>query len=151
MAAMDYADMLELIQAARDGKTIQCFDNGHWKDLVHPSFDHKPLRQPGTGEPNYRIKPEVQKPREVWVNQYPSNLGSNCWETVEQAQANGSGAERRIRFREVLPEVDKLVVEALKAVANIEMEVKATDLVDDVTFAQVMAKKALEALGHETK
>ncbi len=92
---MTHNEMIEVIQAHRDGKKIQAksilID---WHDTVlnQPSWNFDVY--------DYRIKPE---PREWWVNVYPD--GDSYWyETKEAADKQTSKYRLECRHvREVLP------------------------------------------------
>lgn len=59
---MTHDEMIEVLQAAKDGKTIQWFKpfEGKWYDcIVSPSWDFSKL--------TYRVK---RDPREWWINVY---------------------------------------------------------------------------------
>jgi len=83
-------ELLPIIQAYAEGKTVQYFVNGRWVNHGDPDF---------TGQANkYRIKPE---PKVIYVNEYPDgkSYGHAAWETKEQAESNAIGANRRVAVK----------------------------------------------------
>jgi len=61
---MTHDEMIAVIQAHRDGKTIQFRDRdsqGKWDDL------HPVCFSANFGTYDYRVKPEPPKPREFWL------------------------------------------------------------------------------------
>ena len=90
-------EAIEVLQAMRDGKTIQVeSDNAPqpcWEDRDEECEDELP----DFYNLEYRVKP---KPREFWLNLYPS--GSICpHKTLEEANRHNSRG-RTIKVREVL-------------------------------------------------
>ena len=82
-------ELLPVIQAFAEGKTVQIKYGDGWEDLGEPVFDF-------SGE--YRIKPE---PLECWVNVYPTAIDS--FQSKKSAE-NNSGT-RAIRIAVHMREV----------------------------------------------
>lgn len=83
-------ELLPIIQAFAEGKTIQSNLDGVWKDNTEPDWTAR-------GD-SYRVKPETV---ELWVNVYPSG-DSFVHPTEERARRECSGEGRTIRVREVI-------------------------------------------------
>lgn len=66
---MNPDEMIAVIQAHKEGKTVQYrvtahWGSGKWRDLVgNPQWNF--------GSNEYRIKPEPRQPRVIYVNEYP--------------------------------------------------------------------------------
>jgi hypothetical protein len=74
MTRNDAKELLPIITAFAEGKTIQIKSTHGWEDLKPSvSFVDDPS--------NYRIKPE---PRRFWVNLYPADCGT-IWSSKEVA------------------------------------------------------------------
>ena len=66
MTREEAKELLPIIQAYADGKTIQLFDEGKWKDVYETDFYGHPDK--------YRIKPEPKY--------RPFNTQEECWEEM---------------------------------------------------------------------
>ena len=91
---MTIDEMIEVLQAYKDGKTVQIRRKGGWHDM---DFDSECI----FGFVNYRVKPE---PFECWVNQFSSGLAYGPWLTYEEAKKWATGSIRTIHMREVVDE-----------------------------------------------
>lgn len=100
MNAQNAAQFLPLVQALADGKTIQLHGNRGWEDVEPPGnigFNF-PIE-------DYRIKPELPKPRECWRNYYAMGPGGGIYPSREKADASQiDNRAECVHFREVLPE-----------------------------------------------
>lgn len=129
---MSFDAMIEIIKAAKEGKKLQWKEvyGTEWQPITESldkaSFNFQAFE--------YRIQPVVQKPKEIWV--YSTETANVVWEEDERHLVT-SGA---IHYREVIPEVDKLVIDALMLAKD------STAIVSPLV--RQAAKKALEALSH---
>lgn len=90
---MTHNEMIEVIQAHRDGKTVQCRLQKHQEDWydAEPDWNFYDF--------DYRIKPE---PREWWVNVYKTF--SVWYDNKEEADKSQTFHRLECRHvREVLP------------------------------------------------
>ncbi len=88
-------ELLPIIQAFADGRTIQAHIYGEWRKVTTPSFclDIK-----------YRVKPEPPEPRVLYVNEYDGTLAWTTWLTKEKAGAvrgENSDNAKTVKFIEV--------------------------------------------------
>lgn len=93
--SMTIDEMIAVLQAAKRGEQIQCFDKDHpeqgWRDLVAANWDFY--------RADFRVKP---KPRKWWAALYPQvGLRGGLWETKDEAIRDSENREI-IRVREVL-------------------------------------------------
>lgn len=70
---MTYDEMIAVIQACKDGRTVQFRSHREiakddWLDVPEPTFQFNAL--------DYRVKPEPPKPREWWI--YPVEGRDAC-------------------------------------------------------------------------
>lgn len=92
----DTDHMIAVMQAAKEGKTIQCKfraqGKDHWFDVAFPSWDWATF--------DYRIKPK--EPRRIWVNMYDDHRGF-AYPSREQANARaGTYRAACVEFVEVV-------------------------------------------------
>lgn len=75
MTREEAKELLPIIQAFAEGKTIEIYDNREWQDLIIGSikFDCKPSR--------YRIKPETKY--------RPFKTQEECWNEMQKHQPFG--------------------------------------------------------------
>ena len=86
-------ELLPVIQAFAEGKTIQIKTHSGWGDmnLDYPNFnDDSNL---------YRIKPD---PREFWIAVYKSSCVAYAYDAKADAKVNQGTADELIKVREVL-------------------------------------------------
>ena len=93
---MTHDEMIEFVNAIRDGKTVQyrlkgCVDHG-WTDSVHGAL-------PNFGTFDYRVKP---MPRELWIN--PSDFGPLCITAyrTDKSAMYATLAKKPVKFVEVI-------------------------------------------------
>jgi hypothetical protein len=89
---MTHDEMIAVIQAHKEGKTIQCrcsleYGGPHWQDCVDPKFNF--------AHGNYRVKPE---PREVVGWTHPDLFSGGCCEIYPR---KGIGPQVKVRVTEV--------------------------------------------------
>jgi len=78
-------ELLPIIQAYAEGKTVQYFVNGRWVNHGDPDF---------TGQANkYRIKPE---PKVIYVNEY-NGMGYEALDSKDKAESLASIGARPTR------------------------------------------------------
>jgi hypothetical protein len=84
--SMTHDEMIAVIAAHRDGKTVQCkYRNGSvWKDVQNPAWSF--------GSFDYRIKPE---PLECWVNVYEHGTNT-VFESKVMAEAAAQSYALRV-------------------------------------------------------
>jgi hypothetical protein len=92
---MNLDEMIEVLQAAKDGKEIEFKekDKSYWQRLCYKDGS----AAWNFWEYDYRIKPE---PRECWVNIYSSNWMAHS--TKEIAILKSGGIVEPVLFREVI-------------------------------------------------
>ena len=73
MTIEEVKELLPIIQAYADGKTIQLFDEGKWKDVYETDFYGHPDK--------YRIKPEPKY--------RPFKTKEECWNEMQKHQPFG--------------------------------------------------------------
>lgn len=109
---MTHDQMVEVIQAHQEGKTLEARDIGTsaWTRCRQPpSWDFRDYE--------YRIKPEPPKPREFWIWLYDNDKKPHCISAAGYAHLSREAAIRGgsirdeppldiIRVREVLPETN---------------------------------------------
>ena len=74
MTIEEVKELLPIIQAYADGKTIQLFDEGKWKDVYETDFYGHPDK--------YRIKPEPKY--------RPFKTKEECWNEMQKHHPFGS-------------------------------------------------------------
>ena len=72
MTREEVKELLSIIQAFKEGKTIQLFTNGIWEDAKNPSFEELS---------RYRIKPELKY--------RPFESQEECWNEMLKHQPFG--------------------------------------------------------------
>lgn len=84
--------MIEVLQAAKAGKKIQCKGIGtEWLNEPNPDWNFSRW--------TYRIKPE---PRVIYVNEYPNSFGA-IHHTEEAAKREASSnCTKQVKFIEVI-------------------------------------------------
>lgn len=98
---MSIQEMIDVLVAAREGKTIQWSHRSgpiEWHDIL----SDLQVIQWNFPYYNYRIKPEPPKPREWWVNVYPAD---SVYIHSTKADADCAADKDRlacIRVREIL-------------------------------------------------
>jgi hypothetical protein len=92
--------MIEVLQAAKDGKEIEFKEKNksYWQRLYYKE-EEGGLAAWNFWEYDYRIKP---KPREIWVNKYSSHWLAHP--TKESAILHSGGTLEPVLFREVIDE-----------------------------------------------
>lgn len=91
---------IAVMQAWVDGKEVQISekDLDVWEDHADPSFNW--------GDYDYRVKPEEQKPRDLWVNKFCNGEVRLYDSEIESLKDCARTSECGIHYREVLPEAE---------------------------------------------
>lgn len=86
-------DYLPLVQALAEGRVIQMFSGGVWRDL-------RPEAEMFIDDSiTYRIKPE---PKEVWFNRYEHGVTNGPYGSKEEAENHAGNFANQVRYREVI-------------------------------------------------
>lgn len=94
-------DMIAVIQAHKDGKSLECRKHGEssWLDLtgLNPLFNFQGF--------DFRVKIEPPKPREWWINIYGNDMDNVAIHSSEESASRGrAGIDVEVvHVREVLP------------------------------------------------
>ena len=93
---MTHDEMIEVIQAHKEGKSIQwrLAGRGAWTDTGKPNwnFDSK----------QYRVKPE---PMTIWVNRYTDFMPNHFHHSFDEAEADGKVRDdyiETLKFEQVM-------------------------------------------------
>ena len=122
MTIEEVKELLPIIQAYADGKTIQLFDEGKWKDVYETDFYGHPDK--------YRIKPEPKY--------RPFKSQEDCWQEMLKHQPFGwlkSKKNGRLRCIGEVSWSDEFETVHIALSTSESLSRSANSMFDEYTFA----------------
>ena len=122
MTREEVKELLPIIQAYADGKTIQLFDEGKWKDVYETDFYGHPDK--------YRIKPEPKY--------RPFKSQDDCWQEMLKHQPFGwlkSKKDGRLRCIGEVSWSDAFETVHIALSTSESLSRSANSMFDEYTFA----------------
>lgn len=103
-------EQLAILQALADGHAIEWRQkkpngtSGDWEERQWKLCNFSELNFQSF---EYRIKPEKQKPKEIWVNEYEKRNYGYSSKAGALAQANSDAIRKAVLYREVVEETNE--------------------------------------------
>lgn len=94
--SMSHDEMIALIQAHKEGKEIQYFRGGDWRNIRSISPD----ASFNFGIYNYRIKPE--EPKVIWVNEYDGYYVAHDDKDYAHKNSGNNVIRAAVKYQEVI-------------------------------------------------